>query len=370
MEKQENKDTDTPYWVAFSRISGIGAKKTIMLASYFGSLQRAWHAEARELRKAGLGENGAYALAQQRLDIDPCGVADELTQMGIQCCTFHHPAYPPQLKEIYSPPAVLYVKGSLPERSCVLLAVVGTRKTSTYGRSITPRIVYDLASSGMTIVSGLALGIDALAHQSAIDAGGRTLAVLGCGLDAMYPRSNAALAEKIIETGGALLSEYPPGTLPLKQNFPARNRIISGLSRGVLVIEGGDDSGSLITAQFALDQNRDVFAVPGNVSNETSRGPNKLIKMGATVVTCADDVIQAFEISLPPTAGMPKKAFEPANDVEAAIVKHLSADPVHIDEIIEACKLETSIVNATLAILEMKGVVRHAGSMHYALTHT
>ncbi len=283
---------------------------------------------------------------------------------GLSVIKIHDSAYPRRLKEIHSPPKLLYIKGVLPVYTNLALAVVGTRKTSPYGRAITPTLVGALARAGVLIVSGLALGIDALAHQAALDAGGQTIAVLGCGLDAVYPVANWQLANEIVSRGGALISEYPPGTPPLKQHFPARNRIISGLSRGVLVIEGSEDSGSLITAKFAVDQNRDVLAVPGNIMSKTSTGPNNLIKMGAKAVTSAEDVLAALDLEL---AGQYREnsTIIPTSPDEELLLKCINHEPVHIDEIIQKSKLNTSIINSTLTMMEMKGFVRHLGGMYY-----
>lgn len=272
--------------------------------------------------------------------------------------------YPRRLKEIHSPPKVLYIRGSLPQCLECTLAVVGTRKTSPYGRAVTPELVSALARSGIVIVSGLALGIDALAHQAALDAGGQTIAVLGCGIDAIYPIANRRLGLEIIKRGGAVISEYPPGTPPLKQHFPARNRIISGLSRGVLVIEGAEDSGSLITAKFAVDQNRDVLAVPGNIMSATSTGPNNLIKMGARAVTSAHDVLEALDLELADRYRENTRVI-PATAEEEKLLACMGHEAVHIDEIIQKSKLNTSIINSALTMMEMKGIVRHLGGMYY-----
>jgi len=288
---------DKKFWVAFSKIERIGPQKFKRLYQHFPDLQTAWQASFGELLKADLQNKDIEAILEVKTKINPDREWEKLEKLGIKVMTIREKEYPKLLKEIYSPPALLYIKGNLPENLDFTLAVVGTRKITTYGQQITPEIVKDLARANLIIVSGLALGIDALAHQSCLEAGGKTIAVLGSGLDLIYPVANRQLADKIIENG-AIISEYPLGTQPLKQHFPARNRIISGSSLGTLVIEGDRDSGSLITARCALEQNREVFAVPGSVYNQASVGPNNLIKMGAKPVTAAHDVLEALNLEL------------------------------------------------------------------------
>lgn len=360
-------EQDKQYWLAFSCIECVGPQKFKRLYEYFPDLQTAWQASFGELKRAGLSEKDAELIIAQRLHIYPEEEWRRLTKINVHVMTIKEKEYPPLLKEIYSPPALLYVKGTIPENLDFMVAVVGTRKMTSYGRQITPEIVRDLARMHIVIVSGLALGIDALAHQSCLEAGGQAVAVLGCGLDNVYPVTNCRLAEEVVRHG-ALISEYPLGAQPLKQHFPARNRIISGLSRGVLVIEGGEDSGSLITARCALEQNREVMAVPGNINSQTSRGPNQLIKMGAKVVTSAEDVLETLDLKLVEQFAENKKVL-PQTKEEEILLRYLSTEPVHIDEIIQKSKLNTSIANATLTMMEMKGMVRHLGGGNYVLSH-
>jgi len=355
------------HWVAFSNIERLGPQKLKLLYNYFPDLQTAWQTSYGELKNAGLGQKDINAVLEKRTSINPDQAWTELAKHNIKVITVKDELYPTMLKEIYSPPALLYIKGNLPSDLDFTLAVVGTRKTSVYGRQITPEIVSSLARTGLTIVSGLALGIDTLAHQATLDSGGATIAVLGCGLDKIYPLTNNKLAQKIIAKGGCLISEYPPGTKPLKQHFPVRNRIISGLSKGVLVIEGNEDSGSLITAKCALEQNREILAVPGNISCSTSHGPNNLIKMGAHVVTSALDVINSLDLELAEQWQENKKII-PQTKEEKTLIQFLSSEPIHIDEIIKKSKLKPSIINSALTMMEMKGIVRHLGGMHYVLS--
>jgi len=355
------------YWVAWSNIESIGPQKFKLLYRHFPDLKTAWQACASELLMAGLNHRDIANITEKRPAINPDQAWQELAQGKINVITIKDKEYPQLLKQIYAPPALLYVKGALPPEQDLNLAVVGTRKTSPYGRQITPEIVRGLSQVGLTIVSGLALGIDALAHQTAIEAKGLTLAVLGCGLDKIYPITNQKLTDNILSSGGCLISEYPIGTKPLKQHFPARNRIISGLSKGVLVIEGGQDSGSLITARCALEQNREVLAVPGNISSNTAQGPNNLIKMGAHVVTCANDVLQALNLEASEQIKENIKII-PATKEEEIILKFISHQPVHIDELFKQCKLTISILNSALTMMEMKGMVRHVGGQNYILS--
>ncbi|MCD6470954.1 DNA-processing protein DprA [bacterium] len=289
-----------------------------------------------------------------------------MSRPNIQIIKITDKNYPKLLKEIYDPPKEIYVLGKLEAEEKYPLAVVGTRKISNYGKQIVSSIVKDLAKIGLTIVSGLALGTDALAHQAALDVNGKTIAVLGSGLDMIYPRIHKKLAERIIKSGGAIISEYPPGTKPTKWTFPARNRIISGLSLGVLVIEAPERSGALITAHHALDQGREVFAVPGNIYSQNSVGCNNLIKLGAKAVTDANDILEALSLNL--SLGK-EKIIRPASKEEKIILEILSTSekPIHIDEIIKKSKLETNIVNSTLTIMEISKKVKHLGGEYYTL---
>ena len=269
-----------------------------------------------------------------------------------------------------SPPLVGGVRGGEIFDNTFTLAVVGTRMATTYGRQIVEQIVGPLARSGLTIVSGLALGVDALAHDVTVREGGTTIAVLGGGCDraSIYPTSNRALAERIIEKGGAVISEYPPGTLAMPFHFPHRNRIISGMSRGTFVIEATEDSGSLITAKHALEQNREVFTVPGDITRDTSRGPNNLLKMGAHPVLCADDILDALNLQ-DLKATIEARKIMPDDPTEEKILAHLGDEPVHIDELVEKTQMQAGETASCLTLMEMKGKVRHIGGMNYVLAH-
>ena len=286
------------YFNAFNLIGGIGpiAFKTIL--THFKSLDIAWSTNINEYNQIGLNKSIIEQIRIKRPKINPDWEIERLLKENIDLITIQDKNYPKLLKEIYAPPALLYIKGNIEPNDEFSIGVVGTRNPSSYGNQITPLITTDLAKSGLTIISGLAKGIDALAHQATLNTNGRTIAVLGTGIDkkSIYPVINKQLAERITERG-ALISEFPIETKPNAQNFPQRNRIISGLSLGVLVIESPEKSGSLITARNALEQNRDVFAIPGNILSVNSSGTNKLIKMGAKLVSKADDIIEELNLS-------------------------------------------------------------------------
>ena len=292
------KPNQAKYFNAFNLINGIGPITFKKLLSYFHLLENAWSADFSEFNQAGLSQSLVNQIKKQRLKINPDWEMERISKEKISLITVQDKNYPKLLKEIYAPPPLLYIKGNIEPKDDFSIGIVGTRKLSLYGRQITPLITADLARAGLTIVSGLAKGIDTIAHQAAIKTKGRTIAVLGSGLDKknIYPAINRRLAEEISQSG-AVISEYPIDTEPLAQHFPQRNRNISGLSLGVLVIEAPEKSGALITAKDALEQNRDVFAIPGHILSSNSLGPNNLIKMGAKLVSTANDIIE--ELNLP-----------------------------------------------------------------------
>lgn len=287
--------------------------------------------------------------------------------MDIKKITIENKEYPAVLKEIHNPPKELYIKGEITNQDKVAVAIVGTRRYSQYGKQACLDIAGKLAKLGITIVSGLAKGIDTFAHQAALENNGRTIAVLGSGMDrkSFSPSCNYELSEKIAEHG-AVISEYPEGTIGAVYTFPQRNRIVSGLSLGVVVIDAPEKSGALITASLALEQNREVFAVPGNIYENNSRGTNQLIKIGAKLVTRVEDILEELNLShlLKNTE---KKKIKPENKEEEIILSILSLQPIHIDEIIKLSKLSTSAVNSTLTILELKEVVRNLGKNNYII---
>ncbi len=356
---------DIKYWVGFSLIPGIGHVRFTQLENYFGNLKDAWQATPAELKSSGLDNGPVRSITSWRPRVSLDAEMEKLEHFGVKVLTWHDPNYPHRLKEIYDYPAVLYIRGSLLPEDEWCLAVVGTRRATVYGRQVTEEIVADLAKSKITIVSGLARGIDSVAHHSALDAGGRSLAVFACGLDTVYPAENAALARSIMQQG-ALISEYPLGTKPRAENFPRRNRIMSGLSLGVLVAEAGETSGAMITANMALEQNREVFAIPGSILSPSSMGTNRLIQEGAKLVRDYTDILE--ELNLTAVAHqIEMKEIIPASDTEALLLKQLGAEPIHIDEVCRSSGLPISEVSSTLAMMELKGLVKQMGAMNYAL---
>ncbi|MFC1989078.1 DNA-processing protein DprA [Chloroflexota bacterium] len=353
------------YWVGFSLIPGIGHVRFTQLERCFGNLKDAWHATPAELKSSGLDNSAVRSITSWRPKVSLDAEMEKLERYGVQALTWHDPNYPTRLKEIYDYPSVLYIRGSLLPEDEWCLAVVGTRRATVYGRQVTEEIVTDLAKSKITIVSGLARGIDSVAHHSALEAGGRSLAVFACGLDTVYPAENATLARRIMQQG-ALISEYPLGTKPRAENFPRRNRIMSGLSLGVLVVEAGETSGAVITANMALEQNREVFAIPGSILSPSSRGTNHLIQEGAKLVRDYTDILE--ELNLMAVARqIEMKEIIPASDTEALLLKQLGAEPIHIDKVCRSSGLPVSEVSSTLAMMELKGLVKQMGAMNYAL---
>jgi len=352
--------------VGFSLIPGIGRVKFGQLESYFKDLENAWSATPAELKQAGLDRGPISAIIARRSKISLDAEMEKLERYRVKVFTHHSPVYPARLKEIYDFPPLLYVRGSLVPDDEWCLAVVGTRRATIYGRQITEEIVTDLARSNITIVSGLAKGIDSVAHRSALEAGGRSLAVFACGLDTVYPAENADLARRIMQQG-ALISEYPLGTRPRADNFPRRNRILSGLSLGALVIEAGETSGAMITAHLAVEQNREVFAIPGSILSPGSKGTNQLIQEGAKLVRDYTDILE--ELNLTAIAQqIEMKEVIPPSDTEAILLKQLGAEPTHIDEVCRLSGLPTSTVSSTLAMMELKGMVKQVGAMNYSLS--
>jgi DNA processing protein len=357
------------YWIAFSRVLGIGPVRFKQLLDFFhDDVAAAWHADSKELAQAGLDQKTIHNFLRQRSTIAPKQELEKLERLRVQVITWKDEAYPMQLKEIDHPPPVLYVAGSLTKADKFALAIVGTRKASVYGRQVTERFASELAKGRVTVVSGLALGIDAVAHTAALDAGGCTLAVLGSGLDIIYPPENYNLARRIVESGqGALITEFPLGVKPDAGNFPARNRLISGLSQGVLITEAPQSSGALITANFALEQGREVFAVPGSILSPGSAGVNKLIQDGgARLVTNINDILEALNLYMVPEY-VEMQAVLPDDAEERTLLALLSHDPCHIDDLIRESGLPTKTVSATLQIMELKGMVKSVGGMQFVL---
>ncbi|MCD6401209.1 MAG: DNA-processing protein DprA [Anaerolineales bacterium] len=351
------------FWVGFNIVKGIGGARLRMLLNAFGDAQSAWFAPRDSLRELGLSSKVIGNLIEARSSDVLDRVWAKIEHDRITLLTWEDEDYPQRLKEIPNTPPLLYLKGSLKTEDDWSVAIVGTRRITAYGREVTAQIASTLAHSGVTIVSGLARGIDAVAHTAALDAGGRTIAVLGCGVDIIYPPENRRLAERIIENG-AILSDYPPGTPPEANNFPPRNRIISGISRAVIVVEAGRKSGALITARFAADQGKDVFAVPGNIFAPQSRGTNHLIQQGAHPLLDPKDVMEVLDMTMV-NEQRNVRIVLPASATEAQLYQLLDFEPMHIDEITVKTALPIGEVSSTLALMELKGMVRQVGGMRY-----
>lgn len=351
------------YWIGFNRVRGIGPARLRALLEYFGSIEEAWQAPADALREVGLDRRSLSNLLQARAELDLAGELARTQQAGIHVLTWEDPRYPERLLAISDAPPVLYVRGELCAADDWAVAIVGTRQATMYGKEAARRLAGELAGAGVTVVSGLARGVDAVAHSAALEAGGRTIAVLGSGVDIIYPWDNHKLAAEIVQHG-ALISEYSLGTQPEAMNFPPRNRIISGLSRGVVVVEAGERSGALITAEFAAEQGRDVMAVPGSIFQRCSQGTNRLIREGARPVLSTADVLEELDLGAVVQQAEVRQLL-PADGTEALLLDQLGPEPVHVDEIGRASRLPIATVSATLALMELKGLVRHVGGMNY-----
>jgi len=352
------------YWIGFSCIPRIGRVRISQLEAHFGRLEHAWRATPGELKAAGLDSAGVSACVAARDSVDLDAEMDALDLQGVTALTWHDDAYPRQLREVYDRPPVLYVRGSLTAADEWAVAVVGTRRVTVYGRQAAEELARGLAVNNVTVVSGLARGVDAVAHRAALDAGGRSVGVLACGLDLVYPPEHKRLAEQIMERG-ALISDYPLGTQPRSEYFPRRNRILSGISLGVLVVEGDIKSGALITARQALEQNREVFAVPGSIYSPNSRGTNKLIQDGEAKLTLdIQDVLAELNLTMA-SHQIEMAELLPADETEAALLMHLGTQPIHIDEVRRESGLPIATVTSALAMLELKGMVRQVGRMNY-----
>ncbi len=361
-------DGETAYFVAFSVFPGIGPVRFKLLFDYFGSAKRAWEAPISELKEIGLGDIVSRKFDEFRELADIAGYMSTLTRLHVTPLTMYDPRYPPLLREIPDPPFVLYVLGKKkgpPIDLTRTIAVVGTRKITPYGREVTERLVTDLVRAGCTIISGMAYGVDAVAHRSALDAGGKTIAVLGCGIDIIAPASNARLYHEIADGGGAVVSEMPLGHRPTKGLFPARNRIISGLSLGTLVVEGAGDSGSLITARNAGEQGREVFAVPGPITSQLSKGPAILLKNGAVLVETAADILDALGLGTALKAT--SKRYKGETDEERRVLEILFTERCHVDTLVKRTNLTIAGVAATLTVLEIKGIVKDYGEKVYGI---
>ncbi|MBN1487658.1 MAG: DNA-processing protein DprA [Anaerolineae bacterium] len=355
------------YWLGFNQVRGIGPVRLRALLDFFGDIHSAWEAPESALRDLKLNRKALHNFLDTRQKTDLDILLRQVDAAKVQVLTWDSSDYPSLLRNISDSPPVLFVKGTLLESDEWALAIVGTRKATVYGREVARRLASELVQNGVTIVSGLARGIDGIAHAAALESGGRTIAVLGCGVDIIYPADHRKLAQRIIENG-AMVSDYPLGTKPESSNFPPRNRIISGLSLGVVVVEAGVSSGALITADFAINQGRDVFAVPGSILSPAFVGCNRLLRDGASIVTEVRDILETLHL----TQLIEKKVARtvlPENPTEAAIFSHLTAEPQHVDDLARKAGLPMATVNSTLVMMELKGLARAVGTLQYVAAH-
>ena len=372
--KKQHNSADIEKWLKLIRADNVGPTTFTKLIKHLGSVDRALGASASELAKIdGIGSKTAEQIAATRNKFDTAAELELAEKLGVWIINLADERYPPVLKQIYDPPPVLYIKGSLSRRDNLCIAIVGSRRCSLYGQEQSSRLAHFLSSAGFTICSGMARGIDSAAHQGALSAGGRTIAVQGCGLTNIFPPENKKLFELIAESG-ACISELPLRYEPFSENFPPRNRIIAGLSLGTIVVEAGLYSGALITARAALENNREVMAVPGKIDSPLSKGAHQLIKQGAKLIESVEDAMEALgyigeqlqgHVSAA-TAKASEKMETPLFDVsqlnlskdEKTIYDYLSKEPLHIEQIIAGTDLGPGNINAGLISLRLKGLIR------------
>lgn len=358
-------------YVALNMIPGIGPVRVRAMRERLGSATAILEASASQLETIpGISPEVARQVAGWRNTVDLDGELARIEKAGVTVVTCEDADYPPNLREIYDPPLVLYVRGALRTDEKLAFSIVGSRRTTLYGQEMGRRLAFQLARAGATVVSGLARGIDSFAHRGALQAGGRTVAVLGCGIDQVYPPENTGLAAEIVEKGGAVVTEFPFGTRPDRQTFPMRNRVVSGWSLGVVVVEANLTSGALITARMAAEQGRQVFAVPGRVDSVLSRGAHRLIKDGAKLTEDAEDIWAEFEYlirpSQEPAESAPVSPRPMLNEWEHKILTAIGDEEPALDDIVRATGLTTAMVSATLLALEMKRVVKKLPGQRYA----
>ena len=359
-EEHQLKENSLKYWLGWNKISDIGPKRFYKLLEYFGSTDAAWQAKSGEISKVlNLSPKIASRLFEEKNNIIPEQELDLILKYKVNVLTIEDALYPENLRTIHYPPPVLYFHGTIVESDKNSISIVGTRKATYYGKMVAEKLSKDLALAGLTIISGMARGIDTAAHKGALSVNGRTIAVLGCGIDHIYPPENRRLAQEIQESG-AIISEFPLSTLPERQNFPRRNRIISGLSLGTVVVEAAEKSGALITADFALEQGREVFAIPGNINSPLSNGAHNLIKQGAKLVDNYQDILEEIHIVLPQKTAENEMVKENTSltEEEKTIYQIITKEPIQIDEIIGASKLSAGKVSEILLSLELKDLIK------------
>ncbi len=344
----------------------FGPIRTKLLMEYFGSSKKAWLASGDDLVKVGLKAARVKDFLEYRQSFNTTKYFENLEKLFIDFVTIDEPKYPKNLLDLDNAPLVLYVKGKLLKRDSNAISIVGTRKMTSYGREVAEQFASGLANFGVTIVSGLARGIDTAAHEAALDSGGRTLAILACGLDRIYPRENTSLARRVVKNG-ALLSEYPLGYPVFRSNFAIRNRIISGLSKATVVVEGAQRSGTLLTASAAAEQGRQVFAVPGQITSPMSAAPHFLIKQGVKIAFSANEILKELNLQFRVNKDAVEKVM-PHDKNELKIAEVLENEPMQLDTIARMLSLDVSDVSARLTIMEIKGLVKNMGGGLYKLT--
>lgn len=354
------KENSLKYWLAWNKIPDIGPKRFFKLLEYFGTAEAAWQAKSGEIsRVLVLSSKISSRIFEEKNNNIPERELDLIKRHKVNILTIEDTLYPDNLKTIHYPPPVLYYKGTIVESDKNSISIVGSRKATYYGKMVAEKLSKDLALAGLTIISGMARGIDTATHKGTLSVKGRTIAVLGCGIDYIYPPENRKLAQEI-EESGAVLSEFPLSTLPERQNFPRRNRIISGLSLGTVVVEAAEKSGALITADFALDQGKEVFAIPGNINSPLSNGTHNLIKQGAKLVNNYRDILEEIHIEVPQNTTekeIPAKGMS-LTEKEKIIYQLITKEPTQIDEIIEISKLSAGKVSEILLSLELQDLIK------------
>lgn len=363
---------DNLYLVAFSSVPNIGAARLKLLVDYFGSAKASWEAPESDLASVGLPKDVLADFLERRRKLNVHDYNEKISLRGIKVVTFRDECFPQRLKNIPSPPLALFVKSNLTlEQFSGLLeqkviAVVGTRKVTEYGKEVTQMLTSGLVANGFTIVSGLALGVDGIAHGTALNCGGKTIAVLGAGVDVVYPREHRDLYNSILERDGVIVSEVAPEKLVARGVFPARNRIISGLSEAVLVTEGAIDSGSLITARAALDQGREVFAVPGPINSIVNEGTNYLLKNGAKLVSSVEDIVTelGYEYSLSDESKSKKEIPKGETEGEQRIIDLLVREPMDFDRLVRETEMKSGQLAALLSTMEIKGKVKNSSLLY------
>ncbi len=353
------------YYLAFSRLGFIGPVKFDQLLKYFGSAKKAFFAPISEYAVFAWNENQLTRFTELKKTFSPEKELQQMERQGIKMVIAGEEEYPPNLKEISDAPYVLYIRGELKPEDKLALAVVGSRRMSSYGFQVIETLIPELVLSGLTLVSGLAFGVDYAVAKVALDNGGRSIAVLASGVDVVTPRTNEDLARRLLETGqGAIVSELPPGTQPLPHYFPVRNRIISGLSLGTLVVEAAAKSGSLYTAEAAVEQGREVFAVPGSIFNPLTAGTARLLKEGAKMVLTAADILEELNVETSKGQIMAEREL-PQDGKEVELLEIIGHDEIHVDLLAKGSGWKISDINSTLMSLELKGLVKNLGAGVY-----